>query len=43
MLRGSQAKQLTGKSKGKVQEDEETPKVSGIERLLKRKILPDTS
>ena len=32
MLRGSQAQQLTGKRKGKVQEDE-TPKVSGVERL----------
>lgn len=30
VLRGSQAQQLTGKRKGKVQEGEETPKVSGV-------------
>ena len=42
VLRVSQAQQLTGKRKGKVQENEETPKVSGVERLPKRKILPGT-
>lgn len=38
MLRGSRAQQLTGKRKGKVQEDEEITKVSRVDRLHKRNI-----
>ena len=38
MLRGSRAQQLTGKRKGKVQEDEEITKVSKVDRLHKRNI-----
>ena len=38
MLRCSRAQQLTGKRKGKVQEDEEITKVSRVDRLHKRNI-----
>ena len=38
MLRGSRAHQLTGKRKGKVQEDEESSKVSRVDRLRQRNI-----
>ena len=42
MLRGSQAQQLTGKEKGKVQEDDKTTKVSRVDRLPKTANRSDT-
>lgn len=42
MLRGSQAQQLTGKGKGKVQEDDKTTKVSRVDRLPKTANRSDT-